>query len=102
MKGIESEDAFETVFPLDNTADESGMFKCGKSKTEGKRISIPMYIDIQKLILRLTWVSGSESFHSHSNILNPTAHIHACLNNKTATNIKSCMNIFSNFKSKVS
>lgn len=71
--GIENEKSFVPLFPLDKSADSSGLFPCGleKGAIEMKTVAVPPSLRCSNCILQLTWRTSSDIYYSCSDVSYP-------------------------------
>jgi len=71
--GNKNEQKFYTLYPLDKTASNDGMFPCGSmgNAVETKTIRLPPGFKCSDCILQLTWKLNGREYYSCSDILLP-------------------------------
>jgi len=71
--GIENERSFIPLFPLDKSADSSGLFPCGleNNAVEMKTVSMPPNFKCSNCILQFSWRTSSDIYYSCADVSYP-------------------------------
>lgn len=70
IKGVEMGEA-RVLFPLDNSANEAGFFRCGRRNEtyELKLVNLTSNFQRGNYVLKLEWTTGTNSFVTCSDIM---------------------------------
>lgn len=79
-KGLEKEDEFSVLYPIDGSANKDGSFPCGRSKGfESQEFALPSDYECDQCILQWKWTTSYGDIYSCSDIIINGGNMTACM-----------------------